>query len=46
VAAIEESALEQVADTRDFCCGSLGLDGIQEGPSMVQQEGPSVVQQE
>jgi hypothetical protein len=46
VAAVEESALEQVADTRDFCRGSMGSDAIQEGPSVVQQEGTSVVQQE
>jgi hypothetical protein len=44
VAAAEESVLEQVADTQDFFCGSLGSDAIQEGPSMVLQEGPSVVQ--
>jgi hypothetical protein len=46
VAAVEEAALEQVANTRDFCRGSLGSDAIQEGPSVVQQERPSVVQQE
>jgi hypothetical protein len=38
VAAAEESALERVADTRDFCRGSLGSEAIQEGPSVVQQE--------
>jgi hypothetical protein len=37
VAAAEESALERVADTRDFCRGSLGSDA-QEGPSVVQQD--------
>jgi hypothetical protein len=46
VAAAEESALEEVADTRDFCRNSLGSDAIQEGPSVVQQEEPSVGQQE
>lgn len=35
VAAAEESALERVADIRDFCRGSWGSDAIQEGPSVV-----------
>jgi hypothetical protein len=38
VATAEESALERLADTRDFCRSSLGSDAIQEGPSVVQQE--------
>ena len=42
VAAAEESALERVADTQDFCRGNLGSDAIQEGPLVVQQESAGV----